>query len=194
MATPTSAGATPTATSTPSAAPRPPIASPVSSPTADTVWLLRGYDTVNDPTGFIRAWLEDHGLLYFDQVTPGQSFMRVQAWRTTRAPRQHIPTTAQPVSAQFGDGIRLLGYDLTPASPQPGQPLRLALYWQRTGAIDRPYKVFTQLLATDGESSVSKTPSPPMAPFPLMPGNRTKLSNRALCFPFHRTCLPAITG
>ncbi|RME85758.1 MAG: hypothetical protein D6775_01880 [Caldilineae bacterium] len=112
----------------------------------NTVWLLRGYDTVNDPQGFIRTWLEEHGTLYLDQVFPGLTYVRVQAWRTTRSSRQVPPPISHPLQADFDRGIRLLGYDLAPEILRPGHPLRLTLYWQRTGPIDKAYKVFTQLL------------------------------------------------
>jgi len=115
----------------------------------NTVWVLRGYDTVNDPAGFIRSWLQEHGTLYLDQVFPGLTYVRVQAWRTTPTLRTVPPSFAYPLSRDFRDGIRLLGFDLEPAIPQPGRPLRLTLYWQRRGTIDRSWKVFTQLLDAD---------------------------------------------
>ena len=118
---------------------------------ADTVWVLRGYDTVNDPTGFIRTWLEEHGDNTLDQVFPGQTFVRVQAWRTTQSPRSEMPTSAQARQTRFGDGIQLLGYELAPPRPKAGDTIRLALYWQRVGIIDKAYKVFVQLLDDAGK-------------------------------------------
>lgn len=115
---------------------------------ANTVWLLRGYDTVNDPDGFIRAWLEEHGELIYDQVFPGSTFVRVQGWRTTQTPRQQLPAIDYPLAVETAGGIRLLGFDL--AQVAPGQPLRVTLYWQRTGSIDHSWKVFNQLLGPDG--------------------------------------------
>jgi hypothetical protein len=109
----------------------------------DTVWQLRGYDTVNDPNGFIRTWLESHAHLYVDQVFAGTTYVRVQAWRSRPTA---VTRPAQPLTAAFADGIRLVGYTLSPASLQPGRYWRLALYWQATGPIRRPWKVFNQLL------------------------------------------------
>ncbi len=113
---------------------------------ADAVWVLRGYDTVNDPTGFIRSWLERHAENTLDQVFPGQTFVRVQAWRASEKPRSEMPATAQPVQTRFGDGIELLGYEISPAQPMAGEPIRLALHWRRVGDIDKAYKVFVQVL------------------------------------------------
>lgn len=109
----------------------------------DTVWQLRGYDTVNDPNGFIRGWLESHAQLYVDRVFPGTTTVRVQAWRIRPTA---VTQPAQVLTADFAEGIRLVGYTLTPASPQPGRYWRLALYWQATGPIGRNWKVFNQLL------------------------------------------------
>lgn len=121
-----------------------------------TLWLLRGYDTVNDPQGFIRDWLADHGQLLHDQVFPGQSFIRVQAWRTTQTPRRALPAQVQPLVQEFSGGIRLLGYLRDPAAP----PLRLTLFWQRRGAIDRNWKVFVQLLSAQQEVIAQDDASP----------------------------------
>ncbi len=117
---------------------------------ADTnmVWQLRGYDTVNDPDHFIRSWLESNGELMLNPVFPGQTSVRVQAWRTTPTTRSQF-TIGHSLPIDFESGIRLLGYDLSPSTPQAGEPLRLTLYWQRTGAIEQPYKVFVQLLDED---------------------------------------------
>ena len=133
---------------------------------ADTVWVLRGYDTVNDPAGFIRAWLEDHGDNTLDQVFPGQTFARVQAWRTTQSPRSEMPASAQSMQIRFGDGIQLLGYELTPPHPRAGEPIRLTLYWQRVGAIDKAYKVFVQLLDDAGRMVAQDDAEPGRGAFP----------------------------
>ncbi len=109
----------------------------------DTVWQLRGYDTVNDPNGFIRAWLETHAHLYVDRVFAGTTYVRVQAWRSRPTA---VTRPARALTAAFADGIDLIGYTLSPPSPRPGRFLRLALYWRATGSIGRNWKVFNQLL------------------------------------------------
>ncbi len=130
----------------------------------DAVWLLRVYDTVNDPTGFIRAWLSEHGDPFIDQVFRGNAYARVQAWRTSTSPRMQPPHIGQPLVADFTGGIRLLGYDLAPA--QAGQSLRLALYWQRSGPIARPWKVFNQLLGPTGQIVAQNDAQPGLGAYP----------------------------
>ncbi len=137
---------------------------------ANTVWELRGYDTVNDPTGFIRSWLDAHGDRYLDQVVPGQTFARVQAWRTSPRPRSQQPDIRYPQAAAFGPAesplIHLLGYDLAPAASHPGDDLRLTLYWQAAGPIARSYKVFNQLLAADGGVIAQNDAFPGLGAYP----------------------------
>ncbi|MCO6453625.1 MAG: glycosyltransferase family 39 protein [Caldilineales bacterium] len=130
----------------------------------NTIWLLRGYDTVNDPDGFIRNWLDEHGDNYFDQVFPGQSFVRAQAWRTgSAAARASELGTTERIDF---DNIRWLGVDISPNSPQSGQPLRLTHYWQATGPIDRGYKVFNQLLDANDTVVAQKDGLPNLGAFP----------------------------
>lgn len=59
----------------------------------------------------------------------------------------------QPFSAQLGDSIHLIGYDLTPQSKiqNPRSKINLALYWSSTAKIPTDYTVFTQLLGPDGQ-------------------------------------------
>jgi hypothetical protein len=47
---------------------------------------------------------------------------------------------------QFGDAVRLLGYNLDAATVQPGKPLSLTLFWSSDGDVRQRYKVFTHLL------------------------------------------------
>jgi murein DD-endopeptidase MepM/ murein hydrolase activator NlpD len=50
----------------------------------------------------------------------------------------------QPLAAQLGDQVRLLGYDF-----EPGAPPRLILYWQARAEIETSYTVFVHLLDED---------------------------------------------
>lgn len=53
---------------------------------------------------------------------------------------------ANRVGAQFGDSIRLVGYDLAETTARPGDTIDLTLYWSSDGDIQSRYKVFTHLL------------------------------------------------
>jgi hypothetical protein len=50
------------------------------------------------------------------------------------------------LEVNLGDKVRLLGYDLTAESYEPGQVIGLTLYWQALMAMEEDYTVFTHLL------------------------------------------------
>jgi hypothetical protein len=55
-------------------------------------------------------------------------------------------------SAQLGDSIQLIGYNLTPQPiTHPQSPISLALYWRSIAPIATDYTVFTQLIGPDGQ-------------------------------------------
>src|SRR5688572_18687417 len=51
----------------------------------------------------------------------------------------------------FGGKVQLLGYDVSPAEvAAPGSKVSLTLYWQRTGALDEGWGLFTHILDARG--------------------------------------------
>ena len=93
------------------------------------------------------------------QLFTFNTFLRVVTTGLDDPPsRAHIfapPPIAHPLDARFSadgaDAIALLGYDLEPESPAPGDTLRLTLYWQALRPLTRPYNVFTHLLNLEGQ-------------------------------------------
>ena len=67
---------------------------------------------------------------------------------------------AHPVNVQIGDGVRLLGYDLSPGEVMPGQPVTLILYWQSVAPVGANYTVFTHLLTPNGQLAVGRDSLP----------------------------------
>ncbi|MCC7355369.1 MAG: hypothetical protein IT330_16630, partial [Anaerolineae bacterium] len=59
------------------------------------------------------------------------------------------PQPRYPLDVVFGEGARLVGYDLE-AEARPGGQVRLTLYWQATAKMGTSYTVFVHLLAQDG--------------------------------------------
>ncbi len=55
----------------------------------------------------------------------------------------------QPVTANFGDQIRLLGYDLNPDPIRPGEAFTMTFYWQALKSLDADYNVFVHFYAPD---------------------------------------------
>lgn len=54
------------------------------------------------------------------------------------------------VYADFGRQIWLLGYDASTRQAQPGDELRVTLYWKAQAPLDINYQVFVHVLAPDG--------------------------------------------
>jgi 4-amino-4-deoxy-L-arabinose transferase-like glycosyltransferase len=68
--------------------------------------------------------------------------------------REHIfepPDIGRPMEAQFGESIRLLGYDLDEEEIRPGGEVALTLYWQAIDTPDEGYTVFNHLVGRDGQ-------------------------------------------
>ena len=56
-----------------------------------------------------------------------------------------LPVPEYPLAADFGSGIRLLGFDLKQMTPSPGGQIEIVLHWQALSAVGEDYKVFVHL-------------------------------------------------
>ncbi|MGB8644903.1 MAG: DUF2723 domain-containing protein [Anaerolineae bacterium] len=78
---------------------------------------------------------------YYVQFTPEDQ--NAPGPRTVQAvglPLLDRPQPRYAMNAQLIDSVRVLGYDLSPDPAQPGQLLRLGIYYQVTGPINAQYK------------------------------------------------------
>jgi len=73
---------------------------------------------------------------------------------------------SHPVQALLGDQARLIGYDLSHQTVQPGDTLHLTLYWEAVAEMDKDYTVFTHLLSPDGTVAAAKDNPPIRALLP----------------------------
>jgi 4-amino-4-deoxy-L-arabinose transferase-like glycosyltransferase len=65
-------------------------------------------------------------------------------------PRQFdLPPISQPVYANFGDEMELLGYDFSTRRAHPGDRLPITLYWRARKAMQNHYILFNHLLALE---------------------------------------------
>jgi hypothetical protein len=86
------------------------------------------------------------------------------------------------LQADVGGQVRLLGYDVEGMDPegqlrvQPGQALRLALYWESQGRMDRDWSIFFHVLDSDLELVLSTRDRYParglLATSQMAPGQR----------------------
>ena len=55
------------------------------------------------------------------------------------------------VDLTFGDSVHLVGYDLLPATPAPGQSLEVVLYWEPLQPMATDWTTFVQILDAEGD-------------------------------------------
>jgi hypothetical protein len=118
------------------------------------IWMLRLYDTVTDPEGFIRDWLVTNTTPFEDQLFTGESFMRVQGFMSSTQPPP--PSKAE---VAFEGGVSLLGWEAQPTA-QAGEPLDVVLWWRvdaPSTPINQPYAISLKLWGTTqgGEASLA---------------------------------------
>jgi mannosyltransferase len=114
------------------------------------LWMFRVYDTVTDPGGFIRSWLNEHGLKFDELLVTGESGIRVQGYLTHRKPSYEIPPLEQPLNVSLGAQVTLLGYERESASITAGEPFDLTAYWQPEEQLNVDYHLFYGLFDGQG--------------------------------------------
>jgi 4-amino-4-deoxy-L-arabinose transferase-like glycosyltransferase len=87
-------------------------------------------------------------------VTTGgasRDYLDVGHIRISERPRQwHAGPISHPLKVEFGDKIRLLGYDIQVNKPAGQSEVALTLYWQAMREMDEYYTVFTHVVGADG--------------------------------------------
>lgn len=113
------------------------------------VWVYRIYDTVTDPDGFIRDWLDEHGTKFEDQVFTGESQLRVQGFLTGRDPLAAVGTCHL---ASLADGsLDLLASRLRSTVVPVGGTLDLAPVWRVTWPLRDDAILFVGLFDEEGQ-------------------------------------------
>lgn len=108
------------------------------------VWLERIGDNVEEHSVVVTNRF--HAFQYTDYYwTPLH-----EAWLVRREPPSQPPSNVTERKATFGANIRLLGYTIEETELTPGQEVCVRVYWQPTGALERPYSSFVQLLGPQG--------------------------------------------
>lgn len=102
----------------------------------DRVWVYRIYDTVTDPEGRIRTWLEEHGTQFEDRLFQGEASLRVQGYLTGRDPLATIDLGQgalydEASAEELANGsLQLAGRSALPPDVPVGGALDLALAWR----------------------------------------------------------------
>ena len=123
------------------------------SATATRIWHYRLYDTVSDPHGVIRAWLDAHADLLSDMPLAGRDYLRLQLYK---------PYTIQPVDPaatanlhEFGAALRLQN-TFTQPDVAAGTVLYLQTHWLALPAIPKlPAALSLSLRLYDGNGRLA---------------------------------------
>jgi hypothetical protein len=117
------------------------------------LWLVRfGNPAEYDPDGYLSRWLATHGSkAYFEGWVDADLSLYLTGSATAGGSSDSLASIQTTVSAELGNGIRLLGYSVESGQVAAGEPLLLTLYWQATSPITERYTVFTHLLDNDGK-------------------------------------------
>lgn len=111
------------------------------APRYQRIWLLRSGNHITiDPEGKMERWMDEHFILMRDVKFFSQSSLHVKLYLPTLPVFTDAPPPiAQPVLAQFGEQIRLVGYAADP--PQAADlPSQTRLYWEVASKPDRRYR------------------------------------------------------
>ncbi|MBI5649460.1 MAG: glycosyltransferase family 39 protein [Chloroflexi bacterium] len=112
------------------------------------VWVVQWQDEVVDPNGFVPMLLSTQGDL---QPREGIAFWQVQwqHWKLDPHPRFSAePNPAITRVANFGDKIKLLGFDSIPTPANFGATFRL--YWHALDALDADYSIALRVRDANG--------------------------------------------
>jgi hypothetical protein len=130
----------------------------------DRVWVYRIYDTVTDEDGFIRGWLDGHGIQFYDRVFSGESSLRVQGFVTGRDP---LAGTTAAAGDTLADGSLGLVASSAPApTVEVGGALDLALVWE-VGAQPVDDAIFFAGLFDETGQRWAQTDEHPLGPLYL---------------------------
>ncbi len=111
------------------------------------VWLLLWQEEVVDPNSFLTMMLGEEGeLLPFEGGFWGLELYHYALPADVRFSSQ--PRIEYPVSANFGDEIRLLGYSL--ARKGVNREVEVTLYWQGLKELTEDYKISLRLRDEEG--------------------------------------------
>lgn len=95
---------------------------------AGRIWHYRLYDTVSDPDGVIRAWLDVNATRLLERPIPGRDLGRVELFELPGA-AVATPSPAAPQAVCFGHAICLDGYTQF-SSAAAGTPLYVSTWWR----------------------------------------------------------------
>jgi len=109
------------------------------------VWLVLWQDEVVDPVGYLTTLLEGAGEEQpIEKTFPGVRLKHYRFPQGARLPEGDRPAIAHPADFNFGNKLRLLGYDQTGEN-------QVTLFWEALQPLDEDYRVSLSLRDTTGQ-------------------------------------------
>lgn len=136
------------------------------------LWHYRLYDTVNDPQGLIRTWLETNNTLLAETPIPGRDYLRVQLYQSRQAPAVVAGWTQLPLQpVRFAGDLQLQEAALSPPTVAAGTYLYTQVTWQppvERATLPAVISFSLRLYTDDGHllAQADETPMQPVATWP----------------------------
>lgn len=108
-------------------------------------------------------------------VSVGAAALAVYALTAVLAPaympprsltKSEISSVPNRVDVEFGDVVRLVGYEVTPKAVEPGDTVNVTLYWEPLTRTDQNYVVFVHLLSDVGTMIAQRDTYPGLGRYP----------------------------
>ncbi len=102
----------------------------------ERIWVLYWQDYFADAEGIVQSWLAANAFQFFEQ--PYLGWVRLRGYEVR-----------PPGEVTFGGAAKLIGYELTPRIPKPGEQAKLTLYWRCLAPLAKDHQVFVHLVDAD---------------------------------------------
>ncbi|MCS6827510.1 MAG: glycosyltransferase family 39 protein [Caldilinea sp.] len=121
----------------------------------DRIWVIKSSThPYFDLEGDVERWLLEHFLRVRDVELFSQSSLRIHLYLPKIPVFEALPATVQHrVIAEFGELIRLAGYDVNVDPAAVGLPWQVRLYWQVLEKPDRRYRYIWRLVEEDASGA-----------------------------------------
>lgn len=121
----------------------------------DRIWVIKSSThPYFDLEGHVERWLLEHYLRVRDVELFSQSSLRIHLYLPEIPVFEALPATVQHrVRAEFGDLIRLAGYDVNIDPAAGALPWQVRLYWQALEKPDRRYRYIWRLVEADASGA-----------------------------------------
>jgi hypothetical protein len=120
----------------------------------DRIYVVFWGESERDPERLVERWLDAQAFKASEEWVGDVRFV------TYAVAGSGTASMEVPVTAQFGDHIRLLGYTMSDSQIHSGDILQLSLFWQADVPLDQRYKVYLHLVDRQGQIVTQRDSEP----------------------------------